>query len=346
MELLANVLPADILAYANQVPNPENFLLTSEIVPETEINNVKYRIKRRERRINTAKFRAYDTETPFGRREVSHSVTEGLLPPLGQAFIINELETILLSIARGADDEDLIDALYDDIEAHILGIKSRLELAAGDLLEDGVFSLVDENGLTIEADFGVDALNLPTATIKWDQTGAKPLDDERAWINHLIATGSGKPGDALSSSAVVSMLAQNDQYKQSFYGDITTTTGRPTLQPGQVQSVRDSNRLPPIREYDTQVRVDGVNTRVLAEEKFILLPSNKQEFAETQYGITAEKLALSRSGNPRIEREDLPGIIVTKFESDNPVRVGTKSNAVAMPVLYAPEDFVSATVLT
>ena len=44
-------------------------------------------------------------------------------------------------------------------------------------------------------------------------------------------------------------------------------------------------------------------------------------------------------------REDLPGIVVTTFEQDNPVAVGTKGNAVAMPVLYAPEDFISATVL-
>ena len=343
MDLLENVLPADILTYARAVPDPENFLLTREIVPTTFINNVKYRLKNRERRVNAAKFRAYDAETPRGRREVSHSVTEGLLPPLGDVYVVGELETILLSLERGSDDQELIDALYDDVERHVLAIKSRLELAAGDLLEDGIFEIQDENGLFIEADFGVDALNLPTAAIMWDAPTALALTDEMAWIQRLIDTGSGRPGDALSSSVVIAALARNQEYKEGFFG--RAQASYPTLTPGQVQQVRDQYRLPVIREYDTSVRVDGVNQRVLAEEKFILLPADKTSFAETQYGITAESLALSRNGNPRIEREDLPGIVVTKFEDDNPISVGTKGNAVAMPVMYAPEDIISATVL-
>lgn len=343
LDLLQNVDPADLIAYSRQVPTPDDYLLTREIVPERQIQNVKYRVRSRTKRVNAAKFRAYDTETPRGRREVEHSVLEGFLPPLGVKLSVGELETILLSLDRGGDDQELVDALYDDIETEVLGIKARLELAAGDLLADGKFTLVDENRLTLEADYQVDAGFRPTAAKFWSDPTATILDDEQAWIQKLIDDGTGRPGDAMASRAVIAHLARNNQYKQAFFG--SNAEQRPTLTPGQVQSVRDTYGLATIREYDAKVRVDGVQTRTTPENRFFLLPANKEEFAETQYGITAEALALSRAGNPRIEREDQPGIVVTAKEYDDPVDVTTKATAVAMPVLYDNEGYISAQVL-
>lgn len=343
MNLLANVDPADIIAYANAVPEPADFLLTREIVPNTEIQNVKYRIKRSTRYQGTAKFRAYDTETPIGRREVAHSFTEGMLPPVGQKLFVGELETILLAIQRGADDQELVDALYDDAENNVQAIRARMELAAGDLLLDGVFSLVDENRLTLEADFGVASGFLPTAAIYWTAANAKPLDDEQAWIRYLIDNGPGRPGRAVTSHRIASLFATNLQYQEAFFG--RNQSAYPTLTPGQVASVRAAYGLPPITEYDTKVRVDGQDVRVLPENRYLLLPSDSSSFAETQYGITAEAIALSRNGNPRIEREDLPGIYVTTHEKDDPVQVWTKGSAVAMPVMYDNTAYVCARVI-
>ena len=68
-------------------------------------------------------------------------------------------------------------AIIDDIENHVRAIRARLELAAGDLLTDGKFSLVDENGLTLEADFQVPTAFLPTAATLWtDTANSTPLD--------------------------------------------------------------------------------------------------------------------------------------------------------------------------
>ncbi|MER6734624.1 major capsid protein [Streptomyces puniciscabiei] len=49
------------------------------------------------------------------------------------------------------------------MERHVEAINSRLELAAGDVLTDGKFSLSGENGLTLDVDFGVPAANMPIA---------------------------------------------------------------------------------------------------------------------------------------------------------------------------------------
>lgn len=346
LNLLANVDPADIIAFARAVPTPEDYLLTREIVPNTEINNVKYRIRRTSRFRSTAQFRAYDAETPFGRREVEHSITEGMLPPVGQKLMVGELETILLSLERGADDQELVDELYDDTEANVAAIRARMEEAAGDLLADRQFELVDENNLTLVADFGVgiEAGFSPVAPILWSDPTANILDDEQAWIQFLIDNGDGRPGDALTSSRVIAFMARNEQYRGEFYGT-TDGAARPTLTPGQVATVRAGRGLPTPRAYDTQVRSNGVNKRVLPENLYLLLPADKRQFAETQYGVTAEAIMLSRQGNPRIDREDQPGIIATVREHDDPPQVFSRATAVAMPVMYGPRSYINAQVL-
>lgn len=340
LNLLQNITPADVIAFARQVPEDEDFLLTREILKGVDRQNVKWRVKETTRFRSVAKFRAYDTETPFGRRDVATKVTEGFLPPLGQKLIIGELQQILLDLARGADDSELVDALYDDIENHVRAIRARLELAAGDLLTDGKFTLVDENGLTLEADFQVDPLFLPTAGVLWtDLDDSVPLDNEMAWISKMIDDGEGRPDRAITSHAVASLYARNLQYQRAFHG--RNDAAFPTLTPGQVQSVRDAHGLPPITEYDTKVRVDGTEQRVLDEDMFFL---TKDGIGETQFGITAEAIMLDRQGNPRIERKDQPGIIVTTFEDDDPPRVGTKGTAIAMPLLFTSKGYIGATV--
>jgi hypothetical protein len=340
LNLLQNVNPADLIAYARAVPEEEDFLLTREILPVDYIENVKWRIKERTRFRSVAKFRAYDAETPFGRREVSSKVTEGFLPPLGQKLAVGELETILLDLERGADDAPLVDSVYEDSEAHVAAIRSRLELAAGDLLIDGKFELIDENGLTLEADFEVDPSFLPTAGVLWtDFATSTPLDDEQAWIQFLIDNGEGRPTRVVTSNRVVALFGRNLQYQRAYHG--RNDASFPTLNPDQVNVVRSSLGLPPITTYDTQVRVDGVNQRVLPEDLFLMVTP---KIGTTQYGITAEAIALSRSGNPRIAREDQPGIIVTASEHDDPIRVVTKGAAVAMPLLFTPKGYIGATV--
>jgi Phage major capsid protein E len=326
LNLLDNVIPEELFAYARAVPDPESFLLTREIVPVKNIQS--------------------NNATPaMARREVEHEFTEGVLPPLGDQWTVSELETILLAMEHGADDAQLIDAVYEDAEAHVLSIKARLELAAGDLITDGIVT-IQENGLILEADFGMTVPFRPTAAVFWSDPAAPILDDLQAWTRKLVKDGTGRPGDAMASFEVMAQLAKNTQIRGAFYGENAAGGAtRPTLTQGQVESVLAGVGVPRIREHDGTVIVDGQTVRTTPENRFFLLPAAKEPWAETQYGITAEALALSRNGNPRIEREDLPGIVVTKWESDRPVRAGTAGSAIALPVLHDPKGHISAQVL-
>ncbi|MFB7222462.1 major capsid protein [Streptomyces sp. NPDC056227] len=344
--LLRGIDATEINAFARAVQTPADYALTLSVMPEKTINSVKFRIKSTSRRVNAAKYRAWDSQTMVATREAKRIVTEGMLPPLGQKYLVGELEQILLDTSRGADASELVELLYQDVAAHVQSIKSRLELAVGDLLTDGKFTLSGENGLSVEADFGVPSANMPTAATAWTDPTADALKDEMAWIEVLRASGAPLPSRVVTSYKARALLAANNSYRAAFYGSVSpSTTPTGVLAPNEVDTVRARYGLPPISVYDVQIPLDdGTMKRPIPEDRWLMLPPNPQTWGETQYGVTAESLVLSSGSNPGIEREEAPGIVVTHGYTDDPVQVWTKGAAVAMPVLYVPDIHITAKV--
>ncbi|MFD4397211.1 major capsid protein [Kitasatospora sp. NPDC058478] len=343
--LLKGIDATEIQAFVRAIKTPTDYELTSTVMPIKTINSVKWRTKQTRRRIPAAKYRAWDATTPVASREVTRIQTEGMLPPLGQKFIIGELEQILLDTSRGMDEGDLIQSLYDDVAAHVTAIRSRLELAVGDLLLDGRFTLAGENGLFVEADFGVPAANMPTAPVPWTDPTADILGDEMRWIEYLRSTGAPLPARAITSYKARALLQSNASYRAAYYGAVSSST-LPTavLSPSEVQVVRARYGLPEITVYDVPIPTDNGDVRALPDNVYVLLPPNPTQWAETQYGVTAEGLVLSSGSNPAILREEAPGIVVTHGYNDDPVQVYTKGSAAAMPVMYVPDIHITAKV--
>lgn len=345
LNLLENITPADLTAFARAVPVRQDFALSTRILPTRVIRNVKYRTRNRSVTVNAAKYRAFDAPTPFLRSSVRRSIREGYLPPLGGKEAIEEFEVILAEIARGADDQSLLDAVFDNVENQVLGIRARVEAAAGDLLTDGVID-IDENDVIYEADFGVPAEHLPVAATPWNVDGARPLTDELAWMQVLADAGQATAAEVVTSRRAATLLATNAEYRGAYWGETAGDgANRPNLTPEQVNSVRGTYGLPPITLYDVQVPIDGIMTRVLPEDRWLLLPADKASLGSTTYGLTAEGIILSSTTNPKIESTDAPGIISTSDTTDDPPSVTTKSTAVALPILDEPTAFVSAKVL-
>ena len=345
--LLRGINPTEINAFVRAIQSPADYELTQSVIPERTVNSVKWQTRSTRRRVAAASYRAWDAQTKVATREITSVVTEGKLLPLGQKYIVGELETILQNVQRGMDGEDLVTSIYDDVAAHVLSVQNRMELAAGDLLVDGKFTLVGENGLTLEADHKVPSANMPTAATAWTDPTADMLADEMAWIEVLRASGAPLPARALTSYKTMALAMGNDSYRAAYYGSVNSASTIPTsvLAPDQVNVVRGRYGLPPITVYDVQVPLDdGTSKRPLPENMFFLLPPNTRQMAETQYGLTAEGIVLSSGGNPSIEREEAPGIIVTSGYQDDPVQVWTKCNAAAMPIMYTPDIHISATV--
>ncbi|MFD6149356.1 major capsid protein [Streptomyces sp. NPDC060243] len=345
--LLRDINPTVINAFVREIQTPDSYELTRSVFPERTVDSVKYEIRGSKRRVAAASYRAWDAQTKVATREISRWVTEGKLLPLGQKYIIGELETILQNVQRGMDGDDLVKSIYEDTAAHFLAIKHRMELAAADLLIDGKFTLVGENGLTLEADHKVPAANMPTASTPWTDPTADMLGDEMRWIKHLRDTGAPRPARALTSYETMAMAMSNDSYRAAYYGTVNSASTIPTavLSPAQVLDVRARYQLPPIVDYDVMIpKDDGTDVRALPPNMFFLLPPDPRQMGETQYGLTAEGIVLSAGSNPSIEKQEAPGIIVTTGYDDDPVQVYTKGNAAALPVMYTPDIHVAATV--
>lgn len=342
--LLRNVTAEDINAYVNGQEIPPTFALTRSVVPERKIFGPKFRIESNKRRVNAAKFRAFDTPHALAKRQAERVVNEGMLPPVGQTLEMGELSLILYNARRGADEQEFIDALYDDLDRHFMSIKIAQEIAAGQLLTTGT---VDLPGVGLDVDWNVPTENKPVAAVPWDQPNATPLTDEMAWIRYLKSVGAPKPARVITSERAASVLASNQEYRMAFYNSASpATTPSTTLAPPDVNAVRARWNLPPIEIYDEQVWTDDQYIRVTPESLWAMVPPNPNQWAETQYGITAEQDNLDQGENPGLVAAQEPGIYVSYDKKENPVQFSTTANAIAMPVLYVNNFHISATVLS
>ncbi|MFJ7422752.1 major capsid protein [Streptomyces uncialis] len=344
-DLLKDVTVKDLTTFARAIPNPEDFLLTREVFPALKINEVKWRIKDNGRYVNVAKYRAYDASVPIASREAWSNVREGGLAEMGQKLVVGEQEQLLLDAEHGADTDRLLEELYDDVERHVEAIHSRIELAAADVLLDGKLT-IEENNYINEADFGMPAGNIVAPAKLWSDPTSDPIRDELTWLQYLDDLGVPAPEFVVTSKRAYSFFANNAAYRASFWNSVNpSTTPTATLTPAQVQSVRDTYGLPPVKFYKAQVRVDGVSRRVLPEDKWIYVPPNRSKWAQIVWGRTWDSLHLTRGSNPEILREDAPGLIVTRGVQTDPGQIWTKVAAAAMPVMHTPDAHLVATVI-
>lgn len=336
--------PRELTEFARAVPNRADWTL-SNYLPERTIDGIKYRVRNRTRTVTSGMWRVFDAETPIASRNVVQTAYDGTLPPLGSKIPINELDRIQLEMSRGSDNSELIEMAFDDVNNLVLGLRAALEKQRGLALSTGAIALPIEGGKTLTLNFSPPGTHTPTAATLWSAASPTPLTDELAWIQTLTtevpATGEafGTPVAAVTSTRVINLLFANAEYRTAYYAGVAgTLPGR--IPPGlaNLNQVRSTWGLPPLVAYDTVI--DGA--RVIADNKFILIPGN--EVGETQMGTTAEGLMLSGGSNPRIVRQDAPGLIAMVQEEGDPPKVWTKVAGNGMPVIPDPNQIFSATV--
>ncbi len=334
--------PAALTGFVREVPIPAALTL-NRFLPDRNIGDIEAALDSVTRTNRSAKFRAYDAETPIGRRDQFES-KRVKLPPLGQKLPIGEYERLTLErIRTGGDNRaGIIDAIYNDAESNTRAVYNRMELARGDVLADGKFTLTGENGLTIEADFGLDPSHVVSAGVQWDDNNSSPLTDLRAWVSTYVRDTGERPAYMVVSDAVMSSLLLSEEIR----GLGATLAGVPSLMTDQqLTQVLSAFRLPQIVPYDTLLDVDGTSTRVLAEGRVIFLPADPASLGFTAWGITAEALELAGGQNPSLEFNNLPGLCGVVLKEGDPVRIWTKVGAVGMPVITDPRRLMVADVL-
>lgn len=338
--------PIELTGFVREVPQPSALVL-NQFLPDKFIGNVEAAIDKLTRTNRAAKFRSWDAESPIGQRD-SFQRSKIKLPPISEKLPIAEQEHLMLERVRtGGDNRDAyVDAIYNDAVTLTGNIRRRMELARGDVLTDGIFTLAGENGLTLQADFGVPSGNKVTAGVLWsDHANASPLTNFKAWIDAYLDLNGEKPGKIVTSNAVMNNLLLIEEIRDLFNRGVTLTGGPNLLTPVQIQQVFQAYGIPPIFTYDTKVNVDGSNVRVIPDDRVILLPENSEDLGHTAWGVTAESLVLATGQNPGLSFQDLPGLVGVVWHGGDPVQTWTKVAGVGMPLLTNPNLLFVADVL-
>jgi len=337
------VEPAVLTGYVREVPGPANYTL-NQWLPDEQIADIEAAFDTAIKKNTAAKFRAFDAETPVGNRP-GFQRSRVMLPPLGQKTAVAEEERLKLERARTKGDNSgaMVDAVYNDAEINTNAVRARMELARGDVLTDGRFTLTGENGLTLEADFGVAPSHLPVATIPWtDHTNADPIDEMQGWAELYTDDAGEPPAWALTSRAVIGNMLRSAKVRQLAAGNGVTPS---MISRAQLNALLESFELPQLVSYNTQIDVDGIATRPIPANRMVYLPADPRTLGLTYWGVTAEALELVGGTNPQLTFEDLPGLVGVVMKDGDPVKTWTKVGAVGMPAIGDPRKLLTARVL-
>jgi len=334
--------PATLINYVRQydleVLRPDSMFMLERWLPNVVTEDLEFRIRRGQLNdVDTAEYRSWDTPAAMsGRPGVTR--IQGSLGPVSRQVPLGEEEFLRARQLLTNSADPLIDALYADAERMIRSVQARVELARGDAINDGKVTIA-ENGLMLEADYGRSASHSVTAATVWTDPAATILSDLLAWTTTYVNDTGIMPGSILMSRQRLANLALNNEMRG--YAAMNGTT--PTrINAETIAAILGAEGLPPIEIYDTQVRVNGVRTRVLPANKIFLMPPEGEALGNTFYGVTAEALLLADRG--LIVAQEAPGIVAVITQTEHPVHTYTVGTAVALPAMPNPDLIIDAVV--
>ncbi|QXW04014.1 major capsid protein [Rhodococcus globerulus] len=338
----APVEPDALTTLIRRVPTPSDNTL-STIFPTVykESNTIDFaEIVQKNR---TAKYRAFDGRIHVSQRDIG-SEKRVPLAPLSSSIGVGEYERLQLEFARtqGTNKAALANAIYNDGENLTREILNRVELAWGDVLTDGKLSIKDD-GFESEADYGLPANHSVTAATLWSNLATSaPLTDIAAWTDVWVDTNGAAPGSALTSRKVLRLLQRNKEIIDAVYG---STQGRTRVSITELNDLLAGESLPTFRAaYDTQLSVDDVNTRVMADDRVTFLPENPADLGFMAYGLSATALELLDSAKTEYSFSEAPGIVGVVIKDGPPFRQFTFVDAVGQPVLQDAKKLLTAKV--
>jgi len=316
--------------YADEVLN--NRFTGNQYLPNRYVDDIEYALKRLGLTdVDIAKYRSWDTQPPMtGRPGISR--VRGEIAPVSRQIALGEEEGLRLRGLGQKVNNPLIDAIFDDVERMIRSVEGRIEVARFDTLIDGVCTL-HENGLELEADYGMPADHKVVTPVAWtigNKATALPITDMLIAQAAVEAQG-GSIGKFVMSKQRLPALLVNDEVL-AYAGSISNLTPI-RLRLADVQGVLEDQGLPPIEFYDVQIRDNGMQRRVLPPEYVLCLPSDP--FGVTLYGPTAEAVLLAEKGY--IKAKKAPGLVAVVSQNETPVQTFTLGTGVALPVVPNPE---------
>lgn len=330
-----------VRAYELEMTRADAAFMLDRYLPNVTTNELEFSVRKGAMNdVDVAVYRAWDTPAPMTDRPGTSRIA-GELGPISRQIPLGEEERLRRdSLLRNTNDP-LIDGIYADAERMLRAVAARIELARGDLINDGAIT-INENGLLLMADWGRSAGASPTAPTVWTNLAtSKPLVDLLGWVEDYVDLNGFEPMEILLTRGMFGNFALNADLR-SYAASGGTTPSR--LNAEAVASIFAAEGLPPFRIYDGQFRVNGTRTRVLDPNKVYLMPPASASYGETRYGVTAEAIVMQSRG--MITDTMAPGIVALVHANDHPVQTFTLATAVALPISPNPDYVFDCIVAT
>lgn len=335
--------PAELTSYVRQWDieylRPTSQFALGTFLPDKLVDDLDFRIRKGTLTdVDVAYYRNWDTPPPMTKRE-GVAYIRGEISPISRGIPLSEEEMLRQRALLTGNTDPLIDAIFADAERMMRSVQARIELARGDVINDGKVT-INENGVNLEADFGRDSSMSVTASTLWTNAGSStPLTNLLNWMETYYDFNGTMPGTVIMPRARVLNLVTNAEMRG--YAAINgVTPSRLNLE--TVQAILQSEGIPPIFVYDSAFRVNGTSTRALPANKIFFMPDANEPLGETFYGVTAEALKLRGKG--MITAEQAPGVVCCTYENELPVQSLVAAHAVALPVTPNPSLIMDAVV--
>jgi len=279
--------------------------------------------------IDVAKFRAYDAEPEIGTRKGGKRVTLEL-PALGQNIPVSEYEQLR---ARGGNvsDAQALATIQNTTDVVVRSVVDQLERMRGIVLATGKATINQDNFKT-EDDFGRDSSMSVSAGTLYSTTTADALADFETWTDAYEDLNGEKPGVALMSTRVLRSIANLDQFSTQ----LLNGGSRPATI-NDVNAIVEAAGLPPIMTYNRRVSVDGVSTKVIADDKILFLPApvDPNDDMGTELGATfIGRTLTSTDSDWGLEDAEQPGLVAGVYRNPKPpMGIEVISDAIGLPVL-------------
>lgn len=337
------VEPDAITTFVREVPVTDGFVL-NQLLPDRTFDDIEIDWEEVTRTNRTARYRTYDGRIHVSHRDAGTS-KKVKLPPLSSSLNMGEYERLQIQFARtgGTRLQALERAIYNDSENLTREVLNRIELARGDALTDFKFTMMGSgsNEPGLEADYGAPAGHLVAPAILWtDTTNAVPLTNLVTWTDTWVAdNGGARPGGFWTSLRMARLMQRNKEIIDAVHG---ATAGRTRVTMTELNDLLESEGMPAVRTYDGKVDVDGVETPIIPDDRFLITPANPGDLGYTAMGISATALELVNSDQSEMSFEEAPGIVGVVIKEGPPFREFTFVDGVGMPVITNPRGLIVA----
>lgn len=274
--------------------------------------------------VDIADFRAYDAEPTVGKAPGGKRVTLEI-PAIGQVIPVSEYNQLR---SRSASEDAVRNYILNTTDVVVRAVADAIERLRGTVLQTGKATVSD----FMDDDFGRAAGHTVAAGTVWSNVAADALGDLQSWTDTYVTENGEAPGSILMSTRVLRSMAKLTQFATV----LAAGGNRPATQ-RDVQDVILAAGLPPIEVYDRRVSIAGTGTKVIADDRVLLLPApvDTDDWQGTQLGATFWGQTLSSTeADWAIEESEQPGLVAGVFRAETPPMIAeVHSDAIAMPVL-------------